>query len=556
MADLALRLCRHTTYALLVALTATGCSEKQVTASEAVDEPPSMIGARETSSPTVAASARDITVYFRESVPGLTKAARAQDLEAVGVVHASELHGDLPAAVTLPRERLRAFTELPWVEIVEIDSSPPARSLVQPAERLLERSPFATRLAQVVSWGLTDIGALDAHGRQFRGAGVQVAFLDEATIIGHPDLAITGCWDAFGAGALCVYDGHVFDHGTKVAGVLGALDNSSGVLGVAPAASLYGVRVCAPGLGCPDSAVYDGLIWARDHGINVVSISLGTCGGSVSMTMGQLLAQMAASGIFVVVAAGNGVHSVPACNLWDPVSKFASAPGTVAVSAYGTDHLFKPLYQYGPAIDFAGPTDVVTTGPVTTPLPFGGTSAATPHVAAAIAVMLSAGFQQHHILPRLAETTFQPVGEPTPHNNHYGFGQIRLGLAAVGKPSITSVDWCTGGAISTAGPCEFTAHTTGGIAPIQVRFEVTRSDQPGTVHYGWGAPTRTIQVGAGDYTLSVKMFAREGYYLRVGPYSIQEIPVCPSAPALVLESPAGSAATAAANCGGGGGDPN
>lgn len=507
----------------------------------------------------------NVTIYYNVVEESITEAERTGALRSVGVVHASRFHGTRPAAVTMPRTQLEAFSRLSWVRIIEVDSSPPlypAEALVTPRHTNggAHSSPL---LAQTIPWGMMDIGAPVAHGRQFRGAGVKVAVLDQAVHVTHPDLNIAGCWDNFGAGASCIaepasWNGTPFDHGTKAAGVIGATDNSIGVLGVAPDATVYSVRVCAPGLGCPDSAVYDALIWAGNHSIDVVSMSLGSCGGSVSTSMAILLAQLANAGMKIVVAGGNGIHTAPnPCAPGDPLSKFATAPGTIAVSAYGTDLQYKAGYQYGSAILFSAPTDVLTTGIQSgggTDLEvFGGTSAATPHVAASIAVLLSAGFQKQHALTRLVETAYQPPGAGTPHNNFYGFGQIRLGDAAAAKPRVTYLDWCTGTGITTAGLCTMTAHTTAGIAPIQVRFDVTRSDQPGVVQYGWGAPVRDIQVDAGDYTLTVSMYAREQQYLRIGPLTVQTIPVCTGAALLGFGPSGGGSTQAAAVCGGGGG---
>src|SRR5690606_1771 len=260
----------------------------------------------------------NVTVYYTVIEDAITEVQRAAALRTVGVVHASRFHGARPAAATVPVDRLEEFSGLPWVRVIEVDSSPP----MYPANNAIGSTPLSDRfyssslLSQTVPWGMADIGAPAAHGRQFRGAGVKVAVLDQAVHVTHPDLDIAGCWDNFGAGAACItepasWNGTPFDHGTKAAGVIGAVDNSIGVLGVAPDATVYSVRVCAPGLGCPDSAVYDALIWAGNHSIDVVSMSLGSCGGSVSTSMAILLAQLANAGMKIVVAGGNGIHTAP-----------------------------------------------------------------------------------------------------------------------------------------------------------------------------------------------------------------------------------------------------
>lgn len=284
------------------------------------------------------------------------------------------------------------------------------------------------------------------------------------------------------------------------------------------------VRVCIAGAACPESAVYDGLLWSMANGIKVVNISIGSCGGSVGYWTQLVLDAMASGGILVVAGAGNGP---PACSSSDDVGKWASADHTIAVTAYGTNLLPKPGYQYGPEVDFAAPSDVFTTDTVGQYSIAGGTSIATPHVTGAVALMLAAGFPPNVIYARLVETAFQP-GTP-PRNNFYGWGQIRVGAAIVAKPRADYITWCTGTAITTPGNCSITAATTNGIAPIQVKFEVSRSDQSGTTTYGWGSAGRTISVGAGDYTLTIKATPREQTYLRIGYYTIQEIPVCTTA---------------------------
>ncbi|MEO8478553.1 MAG: S8 family serine peptidase [Gemmatimonadota bacterium] len=415
---------------------------------------------------------------------------------------------------------------------------------------LSTRSTFSaaasSRRAQTVPWGLTNIAADSVHsGLGLRGAGIKIAVLDEGAQATHPDLDVVGCYDTFGAGSSCVLQGA---HGTNVAGVAAALDNSYGSLGIAPEADLYSVRVCDLA-GCLESAVYEGLLWAEANGMQVVNISIGSCGGSVGSWTQVVLTRMAAAGILVVAGTGNGP---PACSSSDDVGKWASAGNTIAVAAYGVNLVHKPNYQYGPEVDFAAPSDVFSTTPYGTYGIFGGTSISTPHVTGAIALMLDADFPPWLVYQRLKETAFQP-GTP-PRNNFYGWGQIRVGAAIVAKPRADYISWCTGNAITTPGNCQITAATANGIAPIQVKFEVSRSDQSGTTTYGWGSASRTISVGAGDYTLTIKATPREQFYQRVGYYTIQEISVCTSTGDALMAPTAPPGTDATGGCGGGGGE--
>src|SRR5207237_39922 len=71
------------------------------------------------------------------------------------------------------------------------------------------------------------------------GVNVNVAVLDTGIDTSHPDLNVAG-------GGICAksrnYDDH-YGHGTHAAGIIGALDNHIGVVGVAPGANMFGVKV-------------------------------------------------------------------------------------------------------------------------------------------------------------------------------------------------------------------------------------------------------------------------------------------------------------------------
>jgi subtilisin family serine protease len=458
----------------------------------------------------IRAGVRYATIFYRPRANAPD--SRQTLLSEAGAVHQSRLHGTFPAAVTIPLDRLDGLRGLEWMDIVGVDSTPMDFPISLPTTA---STTLGASRVQTVPWGLLNIAADSVHsGLGIRGAGVKIAIIDEGVQGSHPDLDVTACYDTFGAGSLCVVDGA---HGTRVAGVAAGLNNSIGTLGIAPSADVYSVRACDLA-GCPVSAIYDGLLWALANNMHVVNVSIGSCGGSVPPAAQLVLNAMASAGIVVVAGAGNGPSS---CG----VGRWAAAANTIGVSAYGTDLLYKPGYQYGPEVDFAAPTDVFTTDASGTYGTHGGTSIATPHVTGAVALMREAGFTTLSLIyQRLKETAFQP-GTP-PRNDQYGWGQLRVGAAIVAKPRADSIIWCTGAAITNPGCCSVTAFTTNGIAPIQVKFEVSRSDQAGVTTYGWGSATRSISVAAGDYTLSIKVVPREQTYLRVGYHTIQEIPVC------------------------------
>ena len=109
-------------------------------------------------------------------------------------------------------------------------------------------------------------------------------------------------------------------HGTHVAGIMGALNNSIGVVGVAPGARLWAVRVCNKNGSCSMSSVLCGIDWAtstrsdsdRTNYISVANMSLGAkgqddgnCGKTNKDAVHLAICNSAAAGVVYVVSAGN-----------------------------------------------------------------------------------------------------------------------------------------------------------------------------------------------------------------------------------------------------------
>ena len=125
--------------------------------------------------------------------------------------------------------------------------------------------------------------------------------------------------------------GNKFDdgngHGTHVAGTIGAVDNGSGVVGVAPGVPIYSVRVLNNAGSGSWSSVICGIDWVTQNAatlnIKVANMSLGgsgsddnNCGNSDGDALHKAICNSAAAGVTYVVAAGNGnanfAGSVPA----------------------------------------------------------------------------------------------------------------------------------------------------------------------------------------------------------------------------------------------------
>ena len=159
--------------------------------------------------------------------------------------------------------------------------------------------------AQVTPAGVLRVGAPTSSSNGF---GVSVAILDTGIDLAHADLG--GTVNAFSAfGGSCMDDQ---GHGTHVAGIVGARDNSVGVIGVAPAATLYCVKVLDRYGNGSDATIMAGLDWVlANHAavapaIRVVNMSLGRPGTvDDNPSLRDLVARLDAAGVSIVVSAGN-----------------------------------------------------------------------------------------------------------------------------------------------------------------------------------------------------------------------------------------------------------
>jgi subtilisin len=136
---------------------------------------------------------------------------------------------------------------------------------------------------------------------------VGVAIIDTGIDVDHPDLNVVG-------GTNCVRGKYTIDdgngHGTHVAGTVAARDNATGVVGMAPGARLYAVRVLNKNGSGSWASVICGVDWvtANAASIGVANMSLGGSGSDGSCSsdaLHQAICNSVGAGVTYVVAAGN-----------------------------------------------------------------------------------------------------------------------------------------------------------------------------------------------------------------------------------------------------------
>lgn len=200
----------------------------------------------------------------------------------------------------------------------------------------------------------TELNPVAAIGGAPVDVDVDIAILDTGIDGAHPDLRVGGGVSILG-GVVGpdFHDGH--GHGTHVAGVAGARDNEFGVVGVAPGARLWAVKVTGDNGLAMLSDIIGGLDWiaARAADIEVVNMSLAGRGWSAAYH--GAVAGCVAAGVVVVVAAGNDGGDVfgpdGALGTGDDVVP-AAFPEAMTVSAFvdsdGRQGGFGPALPGGP----------------------------------------------------------------------------------------------------------------------------------------------------------------------------------------------------------------
>jgi len=247
---------------------------------------------------------------------------------------------------------------------------------------------------EVLPWGIDRINA-DVAWNVATGFGVKVAILDTGIDTGHPDLAPN-----IAGGANMINPRKSFrddnGHGTHVAGTIAAVDNDFGVVGVAPEALLYGIKVLDKSGSGWLSDILEGLQWCIDNQIDIVNMSLSA--SSFSQVFQDAITAVDNAGIVQVSAAGNesGAVSYP-----------AAFPETIAVSATDDADGFAYYSNFGPEVDLAAPgSSILSTYRGGRYAIMSGTSMATPHVAGAAALLLEvdSSLTVDHLLYILVQT--------------------------------------------------------------------------------------------------------------------------------------------------------
>jgi len=262
-------------------------------------------------------------------------------------------------------------------------------------------------------------------------------------------------WAEFDANGEEVPDSQPHDtaqHGTHVAGTIAGGRASGRWIGMAPHAKLAVAIALDGAKGGTDAQVLAGIDWAVERGVDVLNMSLGgmTLGPDVPSTYTEAILTSLRAGIPVVTAIGNDGQQITGSPGNDLLSFSVGATDyrdCAAAFSGGRTHFIRessfvspenlPLVYSKPEISAPG-VAVYSSVPGDKWAAFNGTSMATPHVAGAMALLLSATSIKKRVAPTnrafliqdLLTGSVEELGE-IGQDHRFGFGRLDI-LQAIG----------------------------------------------------------------------------------------------------------------------------
>jgi len=226
---------------------------------------------------------------------------------------------------------------------------------------------------------------------------VDIGILDTGIDLTHPDLNVYR-QVTFVSGTTSGNDDN--GHGTSVAGIAAAKDDSQGVVGMAPGARLWSIKVLDSNGNGFISDIIEGIDYVTQHAneIDAVNLSFGAEGSNTALH--SAIINSVAAGVTYAAAGGNDGKDASSVIP-------ASYPEVIAVSATvdtdgkcggmsvgttaGSDDTLADFSNFGSVIDIAAPGVLIKTTARANSYTnsFSGTSASTPHVTGAAALYKS-----------------------------------------------------------------------------------------------------------------------------------------------------------------------
>jgi subtilisin family serine protease len=335
-------------------------------------------------------------------------------------------------------------------------------NIVECAKRLWESGEFAASVPDLSSddlicsndpmfnqqWGLynsnytgIDISVISAWNYS-TGKNVKIAILDKGVELSHIDLASNISSLSYDTETNSSPSQIYGDHGTHCAGIAAAIkDNNIQIAGVAPEATIVSISNKLKAETNSELKLADGIIWAYQHGIDIISNSWHTSEYHSAIdeaihdafTYGRN-----GKGCVIVFASGNKSNNY--------VNYPANCNDTIlAVGSINNIGVRATTSNYGTALDLVAPgVNILSTLPNDSVGYKSGTSMACPHVAGVAALILERNSeltvsQVNSLIcsnaKKLSGINFNVTKPYGLWNNEYGYGLLDAYSSVINTPS-------------------------------------------------------------------------------------------------------------------------
>lgn len=233
--------------------------------------------------------------------------------------------------------------------------------------------------SQVIPWGIKKVEA-DKFWHISQGETVKVAVIDTGIAYDHPDLKENV------AGGVNIlekqkppYDDN--GHGTHVAGIIGAVNNQSGIVGIAPRTNLYSVKTFNKDGTAKLSNIIKAIDWSIENEMDILNMSFGF--NEPSPTFKEAIKRAYEAGVLMVAASGNrgtrGLIEYP-----------AQFDETIGISSINENDEISDFSAIGPQVTLTAPGEnIISTWLNKSFRELSGTSMAVAHVSGVAALIIN-----------------------------------------------------------------------------------------------------------------------------------------------------------------------
>lgn len=362
-----------------------------------------------------------------------------------------EAEGEEPAErviITFDGEVDEAVLEEYGVEVHHIFNELSAASItitIDEKDELLEETsvsridpdPVVKTSSQITDWGYVKVNAPLSKKWGWTGKGIKVGVIDTGIRTNHPDLKVAG-GVSFVAGVSSYNDD--MGHGTHVAGIISAKDNSIGVVGVAPEANIYAIKALDSKGEGNQSDVVAAIDWAINQKMDIINLSITSPQGSYLLS--QTLQKAYNQDIIIIAASGNSL--TPLTGSQDVLFP-ARYPTVIGVGSINRSNQKSSFSYYGESLELVAPGEKILStfagyvdGVYKDYSYSDGTSMASPFVAGIAALYKQAypEFTNAQIRTLMQQSAID-LGVKG-KDSSYGYGLVQPPFEVNGEPFISS----------------------------------------------------------------------------------------------------------------------